>query len=71
MGALTATTAIRHLAADAWSLSRLWATVLGILAALTFGFVVGRIWQLRCDELERARRVRLTTRRGHSPANKR
>ena len=71
MGALTATTAIRHLAADAWSLSRLWATVLGILAALTFGFVVGRIWQIRCDELERARRVRLTTRRGHSPANKR
>jgi hypothetical protein len=71
MGALTATTAIRHLAADAWSLSRLWATVLGILAALTFGFVVGRIWQIRCDELERARRVRLTTRRAHSPANKR
>jgi hypothetical protein len=53
MGALTATTAIRHLAADAWSLSRLWATVLGILAALTFGFVVGRIWQIRCDELGR------------------
>jgi hypothetical protein len=29
------------------------ATVLGILAALTFGFVVGRIWQIRCDELGR------------------
>jgi hypothetical protein len=26
---------------------------LGILAALAFGFVVGRIWQIRCDELER------------------
>jgi predicted outer membrane lipoprotein len=28
-------------------------TVLGILAACAFGFVVGRIWQIRCDELER------------------
>jgi hypothetical protein len=28
-------------------------TVLGILAALAFGFVIGRIWQIRCDELER------------------
>jgi hypothetical protein len=27
--------------------------VLGILAALAFGFVIGRIWQIRCDELER------------------
>ena len=28
-------------------------TVLGILAALAFRFVIGRIWQIRCDELER------------------
>jgi hypothetical protein len=28
-------------------------TVLGILAALAFGFVIGRIWQIRCDELQR------------------
>jgi hypothetical protein len=28
-------------------------TFLGILAALAFGFVVGRIWQIRCDELQR------------------
>jgi hypothetical protein len=28
-------------------------TVWGILAALAFGFVIGRIWQTRCDELER------------------
>jgi hypothetical protein len=28
-------------------------TFLGILAVLAFGFVVGRIWQIRCDELER------------------
>jgi hypothetical protein len=28
-------------------------TALGILAALVFGFVIGRIWQIRCDELER------------------
>jgi hypothetical protein len=28
-------------------------TVLGILAALAFGFVFGRIWQIRRDELER------------------
>ena len=28
-------------------------TVLGILAALAFGFVIGRMWQIRCDELER------------------
>jgi hypothetical protein len=27
-------------------------TILGILAALAFGFVIGRIWQIRCDELE-------------------
>jgi hypothetical protein len=27
--------------------------VLGILAALSFGFVGGRIWQIRCDEFER------------------
>jgi hypothetical protein len=26
---------------------------LGILAAFAFGFVVVRIWQIRCDELER------------------
>jgi hypothetical protein len=30
-------------------------TALGILASLAFGFVAGRIWQFRCDEL--ARRV--------------
>jgi hypothetical protein len=29
-------------------------TVLGILAALAFGFVFGRIWQIRRDELERS-----------------
>jgi hypothetical protein len=28
-------------------------TTLGILAALAFGFIVGRIWQIRSDELER------------------
>jgi len=28
-------------------------TVLGVLAALAFGFVFGRIWQIRRDELER------------------
>jgi hypothetical protein len=28
-------------------------TVLGILAALAFGFLAGRIWQIRFDELER------------------
>jgi hypothetical protein len=28
-------------------------TALAILAALAFGFVIGRIWQIRCDELER------------------
>lgn len=28
-------------------------TVLGVLAALAFGFVFGRVWQIRRDELER------------------
>jgi len=28
-------------------------TGLGILAALAFGFLFGRIWQIRRDELER------------------
>jgi hypothetical protein len=28
-------------------------TVVGILVVLAFGFVVGRIWQIRRDELER------------------
>jgi len=28
-------------------------TFLGVLAALAFGFVFGRIWQIRRDELER------------------
>ena len=28
-------------------------TALGILASLAFGFVAGRIWQIRRDELER------------------
>jgi hypothetical protein len=28
-------------------------TVLGLLAALAFGFVFGGIWQIRRDELER------------------
>jgi len=28
-------------------------TVLEVLAALAFGFVFGRIWQIRRDELER------------------
>jgi hypothetical protein len=28
-------------------------TVVGVLAALAFGFVSGRIWQIRRDELER------------------
>jgi hypothetical protein len=27
--------------------------VLAILAALVLGFVCGRIWQIRCDELQR------------------
>jgi hypothetical protein len=27
-------------------------TVLASSAALAFGFVIGRIWQIRCDELE-------------------
>jgi hypothetical protein len=27
-------------------------TLLGILVALAFGFIIGRIWQIRCDELE-------------------
>ena len=27
--------------------------VLAILAALTLGFLCGRIWQIRCDELQR------------------
>jgi hypothetical protein len=26
---------------------------LEILGALAFGFLIGRIWQIRCDELER------------------
>jgi hypothetical protein len=26
---------------------------LAILAALVFGFLMGRVWQIRCDELER------------------
>jgi hypothetical protein len=29
------------------------ATVLEILAALALGFVIGRIWQIRRDELDR------------------
>ena len=28
-------------------------TVLGVLASLAFGFLFGRIWQIRRDELER------------------
>jgi hypothetical protein len=28
-------------------------TILAILTALTVGFVIGRIWQIRCDEIER------------------
>jgi hypothetical protein len=28
-------------------------TVLGILAALAVGFIFGRIWQIRSDELKR------------------
>ncbi len=28
-------------------------TALGVLAALAFGFVFGRIWQIRRDQLER------------------
>ena len=28
-------------------------TALGVLASLAFGFLFGRIWQIRRDELER------------------
>jgi hypothetical protein len=38
-------------------------TVLGVLASLAFGFLFGRIWQIRRDELE--------NRRAHSAANRR